>query len=180
MNISDQWETPQDLYDELDKEFDFIIDACATNENQKAEYRFNDATNDWEDELDGVLCRLEFEVYGYDRDLGGDYSPIYEQYGFDERSVFMNPPYSRGLISKCLQRAWDFSSIMTVVCLVPTRCLSCSYMDCMDELEGKGPFRKWKEGIEIRHLPRRVKFTNPHREASSPNFEVCLVIMRVG
>lgn len=32
---SDEWETPQDLFDELDKEFHFDLDVCATNENTK-------------------------------------------------------------------------------------------------------------------------------------------------
>jgi len=32
---SDEWETPQDLFDELNKEFNFTLDPCATNENHK-------------------------------------------------------------------------------------------------------------------------------------------------
>ena len=34
---SDEWETPQDIYDELDAEFHFTLDACATDENHKHE-----------------------------------------------------------------------------------------------------------------------------------------------
>jgi phage N-6-adenine-methyltransferase len=30
-----EWETPQALFDELDREFHFDIDVCATNENAK-------------------------------------------------------------------------------------------------------------------------------------------------
>jgi phage N-6-adenine-methyltransferase len=30
-----EWETPQDLFDELNKEFDFKLDVCATKENAK-------------------------------------------------------------------------------------------------------------------------------------------------
>ena len=30
-----EWETPQDLFDELDKEFHFSIDVCATPKNAK-------------------------------------------------------------------------------------------------------------------------------------------------
>ena len=30
-----EWETPQDFFDELDKEFDFTLDPCATNETAK-------------------------------------------------------------------------------------------------------------------------------------------------
>lgn len=32
---SDMWETPQYLFDELDKEFHFTLDVCATPENAK-------------------------------------------------------------------------------------------------------------------------------------------------
>ena len=32
---SDEWETPQDLFDQMNAEFDFQIDACATAENKK-------------------------------------------------------------------------------------------------------------------------------------------------
>lgn len=32
---SDEWATPQWLFDELNNEFDFTLDACATDENHK-------------------------------------------------------------------------------------------------------------------------------------------------
>ena len=32
---TDMWETPQDLFNELDKEFRFDLDVCATQENAK-------------------------------------------------------------------------------------------------------------------------------------------------
>lgn len=35
-----EWETPQDLFDELNKEFQFTLDACATPENAKCEKYF--------------------------------------------------------------------------------------------------------------------------------------------
>lgn len=34
---SDEWYTPQGVFDELDKEFDFNLDPCATDENHKCE-----------------------------------------------------------------------------------------------------------------------------------------------
>lgn len=61
---SDEWETPKDLFDELDKEFHFEIDVCATNENYKCLLHFTP-------ENDG---------------LKADWSPWY--------SVWCNPPYS--------------------------------------------------------------------------------------
>lgn len=32
---TDLWSTPQDFYDELNKEFNFELDPCATHENAK-------------------------------------------------------------------------------------------------------------------------------------------------
>jgi len=32
---SNEWETPQDFFDELDKEFHFTLDPCATHKNAK-------------------------------------------------------------------------------------------------------------------------------------------------
>lgn len=37
---SDEWETPQDLYDSLDNEFHFTLDPCATHENHKCSHYF--------------------------------------------------------------------------------------------------------------------------------------------
>jgi phage N-6-adenine-methyltransferase len=46
-----EWETPQDFFDELNKEFNFTFDVCATKENAKCK-RFwtkenNALTKDW-------------------------------------------------------------------------------------------------------------------------------------
>jgi len=37
------WETPQYLFDELDKEFNFIMDVCAHEYNHKYEHWFGEA-----------------------------------------------------------------------------------------------------------------------------------------
>lgn len=34
---SEMWETPQDFFDKLNKEFHFTLDVCATPENAKCE-----------------------------------------------------------------------------------------------------------------------------------------------
>jgi len=54
----DDWETPQELFDDLDREFGFTLDACATAENAKcAKYYtpFDDGLmRDWTGEI--VYC----------------------------------------------------------------------------------------------------------------------------
>lgn len=42
---SNEWETPQELFDELDNEFHFTLDPCATEENAKCDKYFNKTEN---------------------------------------------------------------------------------------------------------------------------------------
>jgi len=51
----DDWETPQELFDELDREFHFTLDVCATEDNAKCDRFYtkeNDGlSKDWLDEM---------------------------------------------------------------------------------------------------------------------------------
>jgi len=53
-----EWETPQDLFDELNKEFMFTLDPCATKENTKCKKFYtkeqDGLTKDWSNEI--VFC----------------------------------------------------------------------------------------------------------------------------
>ena len=42
---TDLWATPQSFYDELDKEFQFTLDPCATPENAKCKKFFTKEMN---------------------------------------------------------------------------------------------------------------------------------------
>lgn len=46
-----EWETPQDFFDEINKEFNFTLDVCASAENAKCEKYFSENDNaliqDW-------------------------------------------------------------------------------------------------------------------------------------
>jgi phage N-6-adenine-methyltransferase len=48
---SEEWPTPQDFYDRLDREFDFTLDPCATSDNAKCSLFFTKEDNglhqDW-------------------------------------------------------------------------------------------------------------------------------------
>jgi phage N-6-adenine-methyltransferase len=88
----DEWGTPQWLFDLLDQEFHFILDASANYDNSKVDGWFDEETNaleqDWQD------C-------GVGR-------------------VFLNPPYSAGNIDKFMAKAHEESQKgAVVVCLVP-------------------------------------------------------------
>lgn len=55
---SNEWATPKALYDELNKEFHFTLDPCATPENAKCKKFYTEAENgllqDWSNEI--VFC----------------------------------------------------------------------------------------------------------------------------
>lgn len=51
---TDLWETPQDFFDRLNKEFNFELDVCATNENAKCEKYFTEETDGLKQEWKGV------------------------------------------------------------------------------------------------------------------------------
>lgn len=92
---SDEWATPQWLFDLLDREFHFQVDAAATKENAKLPAYFED--------LDSIPT-LEFDWYCK---------------GAWER-FFLNPPYSAGNIDRFMQKAYEESQKgAVVVCLVP-------------------------------------------------------------
>jgi phage N-6-adenine-methyltransferase len=42
---TDEWETPQELFDELNREFNFTLDVCATKENAKCHKFYTKDTN---------------------------------------------------------------------------------------------------------------------------------------
>lgn len=42
---TDEWETPQQFYEMLDKEFGFTLDPCSTDDNCKCNRHFTKADN---------------------------------------------------------------------------------------------------------------------------------------
>ncbi len=93
------WGTPQAFFDEINEEFNFDIDVCATQDNHKCETWFGHTSLGFEDAL-----------------LHDWYNNIYNSNVF-----WMNPPYGREII-KWMKKAYEESlKGATVVCLVPSR-----------------------------------------------------------
>jgi len=88
---SDDWETPQELFDELDKEFNFRLDPCCTQSNKKCQYYYTK-------EKDGSKNR---------------WSPF--------GPVFMNPPYGRAIGEWVKKAYEESQKGCIVVCLLPAR-----------------------------------------------------------
>jgi phage N-6-adenine-methyltransferase len=155
--IKDEWRTPQDLYDELNAEFRFIADACATAENKLAKFYFKDCTTvDWVDEIKRLKDRKE-------------------KIHFKKRAIFMNPPYSD--VGRFVHKALIESQRIKVVCLVPNSIITCRYLDVMDNNRGKTLFRDFNSRIEFRFLSRRTRFNHPVLEPSNPPGGCMILIM---
>lgn len=91
------WETPQDFFDELDREFDFTLDVCATKENAKTEaYIYNSS-------LQQSWYNWNWEAFK------------------EPDTCWMNPPYGRA-IGKWIKKASEEASLgAIVVALLPAR-----------------------------------------------------------
>jgi site-specific DNA-methyltransferase (adenine-specific) len=137
-----EWETPEELYMELDEEFDFLLDPCATKWNSKCLFYIDEEQNGL------TTC---WYSYINDRSLNNL-----------KFSVFVNPPYGRGLTEKWVMKAWLESKQhgLTVVMLLPSRTDQWWFREiCL------------KYG-EVRFLPKRVKFIGASSGAPFPSIVV--------
>lgn len=120
-----EWATPQKVFDDLNAEFGFTLDPCATPENAKCAKFFT--------RLDDGLKK---EWVG---------------------SVFVNPPYGRGIgewVKKAFNSAKEGGAV--VVCLLPARTDTKWWHDyCV-----KG---------EIRFIRGRLKFGDGKNSAPFPS-----------
>ncbi len=89
---SDEWETPQWLFEELDREFKISYDLCASSNNKKTALWCKDYLN-----------------------ARGDWIAPYLGHSHPH-SAFMNPPYSNPL--PFVKKAWDDSKYMKIVVLL--------------------------------------------------------------
>lgn len=94
-SASDDWATPQGFFDDLNAEFGFTLDVCATDENAKC-------ANWYTRELDGL-------------------SNSWAHSQGDTGAVFMNPPYGRTIGQWVAKARATAEAGRTVVCLVPAR-----------------------------------------------------------
>lgn len=55
---SDEWATPQNVFDMLNKEFNFNLDPCATEENHKCDKYFTAEIDGLTQKWGGVECSV--------------------------------------------------------------------------------------------------------------------------
>ena len=89
----DDWETPDDLFDELNKEFNFFVDICASDDNKKCDHFIDKETD----------------------------SLSIPSWGSCPGPIWCNPPYGRDIglwVERCYQESQRGN---TVVLLIPAR-----------------------------------------------------------
>lgn len=141
---SDDWRTPPDLFAALNAEFGFTLDAASSHEN--------------------ALCPLHLTAE--DDALNKDWREAAKQVPTGQKihnpgAIWLNPPYSRGLQARFLQKARDEAAKFRgpiVCCLIPAR---------PDALI-------WHRAIfpcasEIRFLKGRVRFVGAPASAPFPS-----------
>lgn len=167
MKISDEWQTPQRLFDELNQEFNFDIDLYTTKENSKCELYCNDYLSNF--------LKLPDSIYNHDlREYMNNFT------------WFMNPPYSNP--KPFIEKAWEDSQYCRIVCLI--KCDPSMSMwnifynfrtcpeECAKTLTGldecyycgskllNGP----KPGCEIRLINKRIQF-DPTKEMNAEKID---------
>lgn len=61
---SDEWATPQSIFDELDAEFHFDLDPCATDENHKCSRYFTAETDGLSQRWGAAECFAILHIQG--------------------------------------------------------------------------------------------------------------------
>lgn len=72
----DDWETPQSLFDELDKEFGFTLDPCSNHSNHKCDIHYTVEEDGLSKDWSGVV----FMNPPYGREIGKWVEKAYKEY----------------------------------------------------------------------------------------------------
>lgn len=134
-SADETWRTPKNFFEELNDEFSFGLDAAA----------------------------LQCSTLVLDNWLGPDHEDptrrdclTVDWSELTDKSVFMNPPYSRG-IGKFIEKASSFPQL-TVVCLIPARTDTSWFHDFI-----------FSKNAEVRFLRGRLKFNDGPNPAPFPS-----------
>ena len=67
---TDDWATPQEFFDELNREFHFDLDPAADENNHKCDKYFTVKENGLLQGWGGIFCILQSPVWTGDREVG--------------------------------------------------------------------------------------------------------------
>lgn len=141
---TDEWSTPQDVFNYLDREFDFWLDAAASDENAKTVVYFT----------------REDDALSMDWATGGV---------IKAPRVWLNPPYSRCNVFMA-KASREAARGCTVVCLVPSRTDTRWWHEYVWDDVRHQP----RPGVEVRFIKGRLKFGDSQNSAPFPSVIVIL------
>jgi phage N-6-adenine-methyltransferase len=141
----DDWQTPPELFAQLDAEFGFTLDVAANRHNAQCPTYIGP---DHDLENPGWLDALAIEWEGI---------------------CWMNPPYSRGLQAKFIAKAAaERLRGVTTVMLLPARTDTRAFHAHIWDAEQHKP----RPGVEVRFLKGRLKFVGAKAGAPFPSMIV--------
>jgi len=154
---TDEYQTPQKLFDLLDAEFHFECDAAATSKNTLCKWYLGE---DYAGQKENSLI-IDWQRTLFQDGLTQNYCKIF----------FLNPPYSQ--IGPFIKKAYEESlKGATVVCLIPVRSDTDYWHTFVMRAE------------EIRFIRHRLKFDLPKElqgedyKLNSAPFPSCIVVFR--
>ena len=102
-SVKDTWTTPKKIFDALDKEFNFTLDAAALSNSALCEMWYGP-------DHDDPLMQDAFSRLWYDdvSNVGGT-------------TAFLNPPYGKTIKHWMAKADSECRAGLTIVCLVPSR-----------------------------------------------------------
>lgn len=157
-NGSPEWQTPPELFAWLHKRFQFDYDAFASHENHLCHYYSAIDGTYW---CPYVAGHAHFAAsYGTEDGIASTWEDL---------RVFMNPPYSRGLIEKCIEKAYnERNNAQIIVALIPASTETQWFQQFI------------LPACHIEYLPGRVRFINPDtgRPGQSPPSGSVVAIFR--
>lgn len=155
---SNEWRTPPEVFNWLDAEFRFVMDAACTAENSQVRNghsltaKLNALEADW-----GKILEKELEdrVSSYVVCKPPGLYPC----------VFLNPPYGRS-IGKWIDKAWEESQKGMTVVVLTFACTDTEWWS-----------RAWGYASQVWFLKGRIKFLNPDGEVvnSAPKGSAVLI-----
>lgn len=147
-STTDEWSTPQDLFDELDREFGFVLDVCATKENAKCDRYYTRKD-------DGLSQEWRLSALG-----------LKPRHGHLLGAVWMNPPYGREIGKWVAKAETEACKGATVVCLLPARTDTRWFHNHIWGHE------RPQVGVVVRLLSGRLKFGGSKNSAPFPSMVV--------
>lgn len=147
---SDEWSTPQDFYDALDREFCFGVDAAATFENRKCVFFYSQQPENYNGANLGDALRSDWRACSV---------PPWAHW--------CNPPYSlcREFVAKAAQER--LRGVLTVM-LIPSRTDTRYFHEHLWDAEK----HTTRPGIELRFVKGRLKFGGQKNCAPFPSMVV--------